>query len=284
MLLDAGSGCSAHPADEASGLVCVAEVSTAGAGSATEAPPSARGRDKKATISVPVGTIATTVQPSPECESSRGVSVDAWYDETLIDVYSSMREPYRRRQTGVMAGSQIALDGYAITDAMETFTATLAIIVGVAALVVLALWASGRRELLARVTRYRSAVTLVLAGGAMAGSLYFSEVANYIPCRLCWFQRIAMYPLAVIGFIGFIRRDPGARWYALPIAGVGACVSAWHYLIEWRPGLDGGSCAASGPACSDIWFRSYGFVTLAFMALMAFVGVIVINLVPAEDA
>ena len=228
--------------------------------------------------------MATSVHPSAECESSRGVSVDAWYDETLIDVYSSMREPYRHRQTRGMASSAIlALDGYAITDAMETFTATLAIVVAIATVAVLVMWATGRREVLARVAQYRSAVTLVLAGGAMAGSLYFSEVANYIPCRLCWFQRIAMYPLAVIGFIGLIRRDPGARWYALPIAAVGACVSAWHYLIEWRPGLDSGACSASGPACSDIWFRSYGFVTLAFMALVGFVAVVVVSLIPGED-
>ncbi len=212
-----------------------------------------------------------------------GVSVDAWKDETLIDVYSSMREPYRQRQTGVMAGTLIALDGYAITDAMETLTATLAIGVGMAVVAILVLLAAGQRSLLTPVVRFRSTITLVLAGGAMAGSLYFSEVANYIPCRLCWFQRIAMYPLAAIGLVGMIRRDPGARWYALPIAIVGAGVSAWHYLIEWRPGLDTGACSATGPACSDIWFRSYGFVTLAFMALMAFVGVIVVNLIPGED-
>ena len=40
----------------------------------------------------------------------------------------------------------------------------------------------------------------------MAGSLYFSEVANYVPCRLCWFQRIAMYPLAVILLIAASAR------------------------------------------------------------------------------
>lgn len=228
--------------------------------------------------------MATSVHPSAECESSKGVSVDAWYDETLIDVYSSMREPYRHRQTRGMAGSAIlALDGYAITDAMETLTATLAIAVAIATVAVLIMWATGRRAALAAIARVRAAVILAIAGGATAGSLYFSEVANYIPCRLCWFQRIAMYPLAVIALVAVIRKDRGARWYALPIAAVGACVSAWHYLIEWRPGLDSGACSASGPACSDIWFRSYGFVTLAFMALVGFVAVVVVSLIPGED-
>lgn len=183
-----------------------------------------------------------------------------------------------------MAGSMFALDGYAITDAMETFTATLAIAVGVITVGVIVMWVTGQRQIVARIARFRSAVTLVLGGGAMAGSLYFSEVANYIPCRLCWFQRIAMYPIALIGLVGLIRKDRNARWYAIPLAVVGAGISAWHYLIEWRPGLDTGACSATGPACSDIWFRSYGFVTLAFMALMAFVGVLVVNLLPSEDS
>jgi hypothetical protein len=58
----------------------------------------------------------------------------------------------------------------------------------------------------------------LVAVGATVGSLYFSEVANFNPCRFCWFQRIAMYPLAVILLVGALRKDPGVRWYAVPIA------------------------------------------------------------------
>ena len=114
----------------------------------------------------------------------------------------------------------------------------------------------------------------------MLGSLYFSEVANYIPCRFCWFQRVAMYPIALIGFVAFIRRDAGARFYVLPMAAIGACISGWHYLIEWRPSLDTGSCLATGPSCTDIWFRSFGFLTLAGMALIGFLALIVVNAIP----
>ena len=114
----------------------------------------------------------------------------------------------------------------------------------------------------------------------MLGSLYFSEVANYIPCRFCWFQRIAMYPIALIGLVAFIRRDAGARFYVLPMAAIGACISGWHYLIEWRPALDTGSCSATGPSCTDIWFRSFGFLTLAGMALIGFLALIVVNAIP----
>ena len=62
-------------------------------------------------------------------------------------------------------------------------------------------------------------IAFLVAAVAMAGSLYFSEVANYMPCRLCWFQRIAMYPLAVILLVAAIRGDRGVRWYAVPLGG-----------------------------------------------------------------
>ena len=126
-------------------------------------------------------------------------------------------------------------------------------------------------------------IAFLVAGIAMAGSLYFSEVADFVPCRLCWFQRIAMYPLAVILLVAAIRRDRSVQWYAVPIAATGACVSIYHYLIEWQPDLEvGNACSATGVSCSAIWFREFGFVTLAFMALCGFVAVIVLTLVGAR--
>jgi len=112
---------------------------------------------------------------------------------------------------------------------------------------------------------------------ATAGSLYFSEVADYVPCRLCWFQRIAMYPLAVILLVAALRRDRDIRWYVVPLAVLGGLVSTYHYLVEWRPSLEGGACGI-GPSCADIWFRQLGIVTLAFMALSGFVAILVLVL------
>ena len=123
-------------------------------------------------------------------------------------------------------------------------------------------------------------IAFLVAGVAMAGSLYFSEVADFVPCRLCWFQRIAMYPLAVILLVAAIRRDRPVRWYVVPVAAIGACVSLYHYVIEWQPGARGRRCLrGDGPSCSDVWFREFGFVTLAFMALCGFVAIIVLNTV-----
>ena len=111
------------------------------------------------------------------------------------------------------------------------------------------------------------------------GSLYFSEVANFLPCRLCWFQHVFMYPLAVILLVAAVRRDTGVRWYALPLAGIGASISGYHYVVERFPSLESASCEATGPLCSVPWFESFGFITLALMALVGFLTVAVLLLV-----
>lgn len=119
----------------------------------------------------------------------------------------------------------------------------------------------------------------VVALLATAGSLYFSEVANYTPCTLCWYQRIAMYPLVLILGIAAIRRDIDIRIYAIPVALVGAAISTYHYFLEWFPQIDTGACSAVIP-CTQVWFRGFGFISLPFLALVAFGLVIAFLLVP----
>ena len=114
---------------------------------------------------------------------------------------------------------------------------------------------------------------------ATAGSLYFSEVANYLPCTLCWYQRIAMYPLVLVLGIAVLRRDTAVRIYAIPVAAVGAAISAYHYLLEWFPQIDTGACSAVIP-CTQVWFREFGFISLPLLALIAFGLVITFLLIP----
>lgn len=167
---------------------------------------------------------------------------------------------------------------------MQTLTSVLALVAGAGAVLLVAARLLAPVSPLAerwggRVASWRGPITFAVAAVAMSGSLYFSESAGYVPCRLCWFQRIAMYPIALIALVALIRRDAGARWYMVPIAVIGAGISTWHYLIEWYPTLEGDSCGLFGPSCSDLWFRTFGFVSLAFMALCGFIAIIVFNTV-----
>jgi disulfide bond formation protein DsbB len=170
------------------------------------------------------------------------------------------------------------------TETVQLFVGLLSIAAAVGAVSLVVLWflAAAGNDGAARLgsTISDSAVWLawLVAVAATVGSLYFSEVANFNPCRFCWFQRIAMYPLAVILLVGALRKDPGVRWYAVPLAAIGAAISAWHSLIEWRPALDSGECEFQGPSCTFVWFREFG-LSLANMALIGFLTILILLLV-----
>lgn len=110
------------------------------------------------------------------------------------------------------------------------------------------------------------------------GSLYLSEIAKFTPCKFCWYQRIAMYPAALLLLLAAVRRDGAVRRFVGPLVGVGAFVSLYHVLLERFPNLESGSCDPDNP-CSLIWFEKFGYVTIPVMALTGFVGVMVALLI-----
>ena len=127
------------------------------------------------------------------------------------------------------------------------------------------------RPVLGTVARRAPIMAATVAVVTMLGSLYYSEIVGYLPCELCWFQRICMYPLAAILVVGLVRRDSSARWYALPFVAVGAPLALYHWLVERVPSLaESSSCSVFAP-CSVPFFQELGYVTLAFMDLSAFV-------------
>lgn len=168
------------------------------------------------------------------------------------------------------------------TETAQLFFSLLTIIAGLGGVAWLGLWIASRRgvggarELGSTLQPAAVWVAFLVALSSMLGSLYFSEVADFVPCRLCWFQRIAMYPLSVILLVGAVRRDAAVRWYVLPIAAIGAVISGYHALIEWRPELDAGACGLTGPSCTAVWFREFGFITLAVMALVGFLTILLL--------
>lgn len=109
----------------------------------------------------------------------------------------------------------------------------------------------------------------IMALVAMVGSLYYSEVAGFLPCEYCWYQRIAMYPLVVILGIALLKKDRGIRPYALALAIPGGIVSAYHYTIERFPDLQVGECNLCIP-CTVAWFMKFDLVSIAFMAFVCF--------------
>ena len=161
---------------------------------------------------------------------------------------------------------------------MDTDTGTLFLalltVVAQATVLTVAVLALVARTTLARVRDALGDQPLQLAWivalVATLGSLWLSEGANFVPCRLCWYQRIAMYPMSVILGIAAFRHDVRVRIYALPVVAIGATISIWHILIERFPSLESStSCDPANP-CSLIWTERFGYLTIPTMALSAF--------------
>lgn len=114
-----------------------------------------------------------------------------------------------------------------------------------------------------------SALTLaaVVATVATLGSLYLSEVAGFTPCRLCWYQRAAMYPLVPLTLLALGRAR--LRPLVAGIAALGAAVSAYHIALERVPGLETGACDPDNP-CTLVYVERFGYLTIPGMALTAF--------------
>lgn len=109
----------------------------------------------------------------------------------------------------------------------------------------------------------------IVAAVTTAGSLYYSKVQGYVPCELCWYQRIVLYPFAVILAIAAWRRDSSIRVYAIPVLCIGVVISVYHSWIQWFPPASGTSFCTTDTPCTLKYVDEFGFVTLPFMALSA---------------
>lgn len=116
------------------------------------------------------------------------------------------------------------------------------------------------------------------AAVAMAVSLVFSEVVELQPCVLCWYQRIAMYPLVLILGISIVRRDDAAKVYALPLALCGLVVAAYHNLVYYKVIPQNIIPCTSGVSCTTKQIEWLGFITIPLLSLIAFL-IIVLSLV-----
>ncbi|MCP3028801.1 disulfide oxidoreductase [Halobacillus sp. A5] len=105
---------------------------------------------------------------------------------------------------------------------------------------------------------------------ATLSSLYFSEIKGYIPCELCWFQRIFMYPLSLLLGIAAYFGDRSIIKYALPFPIIGGLVSIFHYMEQKVPGFASVKPCAEGVPCNTEYINWAGFITIPFLALTAF--------------
>lgn len=161
-------------------------------------------------------------------------------------------------------------------DAVSRFLGVLALVAGPGGLVLVAL---RRHPAIAAVRARALPIAAAVAATATAGSLYYSEVAGFVPCELCWWQRLAMYPLAVLLTVAAVRRDDGIRPYAQVLAGLGLAVSLWHVGVQRIPALSGTTSCSLDASCTVQWVDVFG-LSIPAMAACGFIGVLALTSLP----
>lgn len=124
---------------------------------------------------------------------------------------------------------------------------------------------------IAVVAQYAFPIAFGVATLATLGSLYYSEIAGYNPCKFCWFQRIFMYPQVLLLGIAWWRKDGWMSLYSVVLSGIGALVAFYHYLLQLGVAPEV-PCSAVGisEACSQQFVMELGYITIPLMSLTAF--------------
>lgn len=123
--------------------------------------------------------------------------------------------------------------------------------------------------------KYALMIAWVQAVVAMGGSLYFSEVLKYPPCVLCWWQRIAIYPMVLILAVGIIRKYRNVFDFAMPLLVVGWFISLFHNLLYYKIIPDTLAPCSLGVSCTTRFIEWFGFITIPFLAFTALTVMIV---------
>ena len=114
-------------------------------------------------------------------------------------------------------------------------------------------------------------LSFLVALTSMLGSLYYSEIAGYEPCKLCWYQRILMYPLVLLLGFAHLKKRKDVVDYALLMSLIGSVLAGYHYLLQIgvAPSL---GCEAIGYSisCSKQFVLQYGYISIPLMAFSAF--------------
>lgn len=113
---------------------------------------------------------------------------------------------------------------------------------------------------------------------AILGSLYFSEVRNYEPCTYCWYQRIFMYPIPLITGIALFQKNAKIALTTALFALLGGGISLYHYGIQKISFLTDSASICQGVSCTAQYINWFGFITIPFLALVAFLMILVTSL------
>jgi disulfide bond formation protein DsbB len=111
------------------------------------------------------------------------------------------------------------------------------------------------------------------------GALFLGEVMGLTPCVLCWYQRIAMFPLVIVLGLGLLPFDYRSVRYAIPLAIAGWGISLYHCLLYWGVVPQDLVPCGQGPSCTDVKLELVGFISLPLLSLTAFSLIVLLLLI-----
>jgi disulfide bond formation protein DsbB len=135
---------------------------------------------------------------------------------------------------------------------------------------------------------YELWAAFIVAAVATGGSLFYSEVARFTPCELCWFQRLCMYPLSITLLLLAIWGENRAARYVLALPVVGAGISIYHMLVGYKVITEPAQCTRFAGGCALNWIEhwSFGYLqieTLAFTAFLLLIGFLILASAGTDD-
>ncbi len=164
-----------------------------------------------------------------------------------------------------------------MTDFLLNFLSFLTLLANIALVLLAPLYLFGRKSKtwasLEKFIKKRALLfAFIIALSSVLGSLYFSEIAKFEPCKLCWFQRIFMYPLPIILGLALFRKTRDVVSYALPLTVIGGLLGLYHYYLQMSVNpLAPCSTIGFSVSCSERFVTNYGYITIPWMAFTGFV-------------
>lgn len=116
----------------------------------------------------------------------------------------------------------------------------------------------------------------IIAAVSTLGSLFFSEVMNFPPCVLCWYQRICMYPLVILFLVGLFPFEQKIVKFTAPLALIGWGIAFYHNLLYYKILPESAAPCKQGISCTSVHIEWFGFVTIPFLSLTAFTLILVL--------
>jgi disulfide bond formation protein DsbB len=110
----------------------------------------------------------------------------------------------------------------------------------------------------------------LIAGISTLGSLFFSEIMQFAPCILCWYQRIFLFPLIFIFTTGLFTGDKSVVHYALPLAVAGWLIAFYHNLLYAGIIPESIQPCSRGVSCTEDYISMFGFLTIPLLSLLSF--------------